>query len=339
MRTQRRGCVTFILCAVLTAASAITVETPKKVVEAARGKSAALPCTYRTNANDRLGGNAMWRRLPSQDEVASYFYGQTNTTGASYEGRVEFTGKVDTDDASIIINRLTMEDNGTYQCEATIPKDRTGTPSARMDLLILVAPSKPECGIVGTAEFGQVIKLTCSSKEGSPIPQYTWKSYSLQDIPRQLPLTSVTEGGELTLKNVSADTTGFFLCTSTNKIGEDFCNITVGVTPPSMNIAFYAGIIGGIVAGIIVLGIIVYCCCCRNKEDKEDYEMADREEEEEEDEPPPKKPHQLQQKQPKPQSPDDDEADDDYQERNPRRVGPPMLPTNKPRLVINEVDA
>lgn len=41
----------------------------------------------------------------------------------------------------------------------------------------------------------------------------------------------------------------------------------------SMNFALYAGIIGGVVAAIIVIGILAYCCCCRSKKDK-DYEMT-----------------------------------------------------------------
>lgn len=40
-----------------------------------------------------------------------------------------------------------------------------------------------------------------------------------------------------------------------------------------MNIALYAGIIGGAVAAIIVIGIIVYFCFCREEKNK-DYEMT-----------------------------------------------------------------
>lgn len=40
-----------------------------------------------------------------------------------------------------------------------------------------------------------------------------------------------------------------------------------------MNIALYAGIIGGVVAAIVVIGIISYCCCCRDSKDT-DYEMT-----------------------------------------------------------------
>lgn len=52
--------------------------------------------------------------------------------------------------------------------------------------------------------------------------------------------------------------------------------MTVSVMPPSMNIALYAGIIGGAVAAIIVISILVYCCCCRTQKEK-DYEMTEQE--------------------------------------------------------------
>lgn len=67
-----------------------------------------------------------------------------------------------------------------------------------------VAPSKPECKIVGTAEYGQTINLTCFSHEGSPKPTYTWQSFSVQNEPRVLETTngmgiSKTRGFELSL--------------------------------------------------------------------------------------------------------------------------------------------
>uniref|UniRef100_A0A8C5LKZ0 Glycoprotein A33 n=1 Tax=Leptobrachium leishanense TaxID=445787 RepID=A0A8C5LKZ0_9ANUR len=330
MGTPGTALFLYTLGAAFVSVCAITVQTPKKFVEAARGASTTLPCSYQTTVVDKAGSNVIWKKLPDQDEVVSAFYGSINTTGSSYEGRVAFTGNVYGSDATITINQLTMADNGTYQCEVTIPSDRKGTPFAKMDLVVLVAPSKPNCAIDGTAEYGQVIKLTCSSNEGSPVPTYAWKSYTPQDALRPLPLTAVTEGGELTLKNISMDTSGFFICTSTNRVGSDFCNLTLAVMPPSMNIALYAGAIGGSVAGIVVIGIIAYCCCCRDREDKEDYEMAEREDEEEE-------PPQHQAKRPPQQQQQYYDDDDDHESVASSK--PPLPQGNKPRLVIDPVDA
>ncbi|NXU07983.1 GPA33 protein, partial [Pardalotus punctatus] len=183
--------------------------------------------------------------------------------GEGYDHRIQFTGDVNSGDISITINDVTMEDNGTYACSVRI-RDDPPRQSALLDLFVLVAPSKPECKILGTPQYGQTINLTCVSHEGSPEPKYTWKSFNVQNEPRVL---QNTEGQQITLKNISADTSGFYICTSKNIVGTEFCNMTVSVVPPSMNIALYGGIIGGVVAAIVVIGIVAYCCCCRANKD------------------------------------------------------------------------
>ncbi|NXN53154.1 GPA33 protein, partial [Rynchops niger] len=185
--------------------------------------------------------------------------------GPGYENRIQFSGDVSQGDISITINAVTMEDNGTYACNVRLRNDPPRqTPT--LALFVLVAPSKPECQILGTPEYGQTINLTCISHEGSPKPRYTWQSFNVQNEPRVL---QTTEGEQITLKNISADTSGFYICTSANTVGKESCNMTVSVVPPSMNIALYAGIIGGVVAAIIVIAILAYCCCCRAEKDQD----------------------------------------------------------------------
>ncbi|NXB29108.1 GPA33 protein, partial [Eulacestoma nigropectus] len=183
--------------------------------------------------------------------------------GEGYEHRIQFSGDADSGDISITISAVTMEDNGTYACSVRLRNDPPRQ-AVLLDLFVLVAPSKPECKILGTPQYGETINLTCISHEGSPKPIYNWKSFSVQNEPRVLPNA---EGQQITLKNISADTSGFYICTSTNVVGTEFCNMTVSVVPPSMNIALYAGIIGGVVAAIVVIGIIAYCCCCQAGKD------------------------------------------------------------------------
>ncbi|NWQ63311.1 GPA33 protein, partial [Neopipo cinnamomea] len=179
--------------------------------------------------------------------------------GKGYENRARFSGDVASGDISIALSDVTMEDNGTYVCSVRLRNDPPRQ-SAVLSLFVLVAPSKPDCRILGTPEYGQTINLTCLSREGSPKPKYTWKSFNVQNEPRAL---GNTEGEQITLKNISADTSGFYICTSTNVVGTEFCNMTVSVVPPSMNIALYAGVIGGVIAAIAAIGILAYCCCCR----------------------------------------------------------------------------
>ncbi len=120
-----------------------------------------------------------------------------------------------------------------------------------------VAPTQPICKVVGTAEYGHNISLTCVSEEGSPTPTYKWERYNVKNVPQAFPLKTteskfclsfsglsnyicfhssltlfcVTEEGVLSLVNVSMETSGFYICLSSNKVGSAKCNMTLSVTP------------------------------------------------------------------------------------------------------------
>ncbi|KAM4904619.1 cell surface A33 antigen [Sylvia borin] len=269
---EMKGLGLFIFSAILVSAHALTVEVPARQIKVARGSNATLSCNFNTDKAVDRGDLLVWRKISSRVDIVSRYFDGFVQYGEGYERRIHFSGAVDSGDISITITAVTMEDNGTYACSVRLRNDFPAQ-TALLDLLVLVAPSKPECNVLGTPQYGQTINLTCVSHEGSPAPKYTWKSFSVQNEPRVLPHA---EGQQITLKNISADTSGFYICTSTNDVGTNFCNMTVSVVPPSMNIALYAGIIGGVVAAIVVIGIISYCCCCRDSKDT-DYEMTERE--------------------------------------------------------------
>lgn len=186
--------------------------------------------------------------------------------GNRYESRVRVSNDAELSNASITIDQLTMDDNGTYECSVSLMSDQDVTARSRVRLLVLVPPSKPDCAIEGETVIGNNIQLTCRSAEGSPSPQYSWTSYDAQN--QQRPLTQPVSGEPLLLKNISTEMAGYYICTSSNEVGTEFCNITVAPRPPSMNIALYAGIAGGVFVALIIIVVIVYCCCCREKEDK-----------------------------------------------------------------------
>ncbi|XP_031514777.1 cell surface A33 antigen [Papio anubis] len=165
-----------------------------------------------------------------------------------------------------------MADNGTYECSVSLMSDLDGTTKSRVRLLVLLPPSKPECGIEGETIIGNDIQLTCQSKEGSPAPQYSWKRYDI--LNQEQPLAQPASGQPVSLKNISTDTSGYYICTSSNEAGIQFCNITVAVRSPSMNVALYVGIAVGVVGALIIIGIIIYCCCCQGKDNTEDKEDA-----------------------------------------------------------------
>lgn len=114
----------------------------------------------------------------------------------------------------------------------------------------------------------------------------------------------------MSLYNISKETSGYYICTSTNKIRSATCNITLAVMPREMkqlswNVEFHknaslqqcvtkcvtlifrlfnpaasmkigstAGIIGGVAALLTVVIITICCCYCGKKKLKEEEEHA-----------------------------------------------------------------
>ncbi|KAM6446762.1 cell surface A33 antigen isoform 2-T2 [Liasis olivaceus] len=263
---------------VVAAVHAISVTGPSKAVQAEKGHSATLPCTFASSFTKEKTDFVSWREIrpgsQRQEEFARKTFDGTENLTPSYKGRLSFSTNLENGDAGITLDQVTMDDNGTYECLVQMANDFPSQ-SVQIELLVLVSPSKPVCKIDGTPEYGRNINLTCHSVEGSPEPQYTWQSYDPQNQSRPLQGTT-TGGGVLMLNNISADTSGYFICLSKNTVGEDKCNITVAVRPPSMNFALYAGIIGGVLAAIIIISVLIYCCCCRESKNK-DYEATETE--------------------------------------------------------------
>ncbi|XP_077198391.1 cell surface A33 antigen [Paroedura picta] len=321
-----KGAELFMLSVVVAAVVSLEVDTPQKKVEVGRGKTATLPCTFQTAQTLIDSDFGAWTKLSSKEEFVNWYFDggkEPPYIGEAYKNRVSLTGNPSSKDLTITLSDVTMEDNGTYECSVRMRHDPP-VKSAQMDLVVLVSPSIPECKIIGTTTYGHNINLTCNSQEGSPKPQYSWQRFDVQNKKKELTGT-VVSGGLLTLKNISADTSGFYICYSTNSVGSEMCNMTVSISPPSMNIGLYAGVIGGIVAAIIVIGIIAYCCCCRKQKDK-DYEMTETENGYQ---PPPNEPVRI-------RGPADEEVqeEEDEQEEVDRWKSKPLMPpTPKPEVV------
>ncbi|XP_053065142.1 cell surface A33 antigen isoform X2 [Acinonyx jubatus] len=182
-----------MLCAVWVTAHAVIVETPRNVLRAAWGNSVTLPCTYHTSASNRDGFVQWDKLLRSHSEMVLIwkFLTKTLISGELYKDRVNVSGNAEISDASVTIGQLTMEDNGTYECSVSLMEDLGGTPKSRVQLLVFVLPSKPECGIEGETIIGNNIQLTCQSKEGSPAPQYSWRTYDILNQERPAPPASM----------------------------------------------------------------------------------------------------------------------------------------------------
>uniref|UniRef100_A0A3B3W2A0 Cell surface A33 antigen-like n=1 Tax=Poecilia latipinna TaxID=48699 RepID=A0A3B3W2A0_9TELE len=228
--------------------------------EFARGDNITLPCTFKSNVI-----------------ITHYHPNGVTEIKPEYEGRVSVEANINggTGKADLKPSSITTADNKKYECQVQNPKDNVGKDADTTTLTVLVAPSKPICKIEGTASYGQNVSLTCVSEEGSPPPTYKWNRYDVQNNSGAFPPKTTEKEGTLFLYNLTTETSGFYICTSANKIHSTSCNLTVTVLPPSMmNIGSTAGIIRGAVAALILLIVIIYCCCCRKKDnDKENYAM------------------------------------------------------------------
>uniref|UniRef100_A0AAQ6IKX3 Ig-like domain-containing protein n=1 Tax=Anabas testudineus TaxID=64144 RepID=A0AAQ6IKX3_ANATE len=256
----------FLIFTVLSCCSSLEVSIPVSEYEVARGGEIALTCSFipaRPNFDTMI---LTWEAFPDNTVdpmivVASYFLNKPVDIAPAYEGRASLKNDMTKHVSTLHLTKVTMEDNRRYQCSVAIPNDKQGTQAATTSLLVLVAPSAPICKLQGTAEYWHNITLTCVSQEGSPQPVYEWKSYSVENSPRQFPPKTTEKDGSLSLFNISVETSGYFICTSTNRVGSASCNFTLAVMPNSMNIASTGIIIGAVVAGVLVIGIIIFCCC------------------------------------------------------------------------------
>ncbi|XP_060890998.1 cell surface A33 antigen-like isoform X3 [Labrus mixtus] len=278
---ERRIFGLILLFLVLSGVGALQVDIPEKLYEFARGDNITLPCRFTTKVTGKIVVVSWSVETGAKElQVVTYFSaGGVTDIKSVYEGRVSLDVDIAKGKADLKLHRITLDDNKVFECRILVPGDDEGQPADTARLVVLVAPSKPICKIQGKTEYGQNINLTCVSEEGSPPPTYKWQSRDVKNNPRIASARTTDKGGILSLYNITKDSSGYYTCTSTNKIRFATCNVTLTVMPPSMNIGSTAGIIGGVVAALIALIIIIYCCCCRKKKQDEEYAMGVRKEE------------------------------------------------------------
>ncbi|KAM9346810.1 uncharacterized protein ABDE67_011119 [Symphorus nematophorus] len=265
----------FLIFTVLPCCRSLEVSIPQPEYEVARGGDIALTCSFIPARQDFNILVLTWGAFSDDPDVpmetvANYFLNNPVDIAPDYEGRAFVEVNMEKKESTLRLTKVTMQDNRRFQCSVKIPNDDEGTTSAITSLLVLVPPSPPICKIQGTAEYWHNISLTCKSDEGSPPPVTEWTTYNVDNILRTFPPKTSEKDGTLHLFNISRETSGFFICTSTNRIGSASCNLTLAVMPASMNIGSTAAIIGGVIAGIVVLAILFFCCC-RKKGEKEKY--------------------------------------------------------------------
>ncbi|TSK17782.1 Cell surface A33 antigen [Bagarius yarrelli] len=231
----------FASFALIHLASSLNVDIPLPLYELARGGNAVLPCNFKPQKPDNPSITISWVAHPdnpddSDIEILTYYYFPAPSPPTldimnDFEKRASLEVDIPKGSAVLTLKALTSRDNRTFQCEVKIPGDGQGKTSDTTKVVVLVAPSKPICGIQGKAEYYQNINLTCRSEEGTPPPTYQWKSYDVTNTPRPFPLKATEANGVLSLYNISAETSGYYICTSANKLRTESCNLTLSVMP------------------------------------------------------------------------------------------------------------
>ncbi|CAL8364154.1 unnamed protein product [Gadus morhua 'NCC'] len=269
---------------VFSLAGALKVSIPKPEYEHARGDNITLPCNFLPKGKPPMVIIIWTVNLGGPSDPATMIltrYPTSTDVPPLYEGRASLALDIAKGKADLKLSSITLQDNKVFSCRVQIPGDDEGKLVDSVRLVVLVAPSKPVCALQGTAEYGQNVNLTCLSAEGSPTPVYSWEQRDVRNTPRLRDPRTTDRGGILSLYNISMDTSGYFICTSKNKIRSASCNITLKVLPPSMNLGSSAGIIGGVIAVLLVLALIILICCCckkRKQREAEKYAMATPEE-------------------------------------------------------------
>ncbi|KFO30738.1 Immunoglobulin superfamily member 11 [Fukomys damarensis] len=266
-----------ILCKIGVAVSLEVSESPGSI-QVARGQTAVLPCTFSTSAA-LLNLNVIWMVIPlsnanQPEQVILYQGGQMFDGAPRFHGRVGFTGTMPATNVSIFINNTQLSDTGTYQCLVNNLPDRGGRNIGVAGLTVLVPPSAPHCQIQGSQDIGSDVILLCSSEEGIPRPTYLWEKL---DNTLKLPPTATQDQvqGTVTIRNISALSSGLYQCVASNAIGTSTCLLDLQViSPQPRSIGLIAGAIGtGAVIIIFCIALILgafFYWRSKNKEEEEE---------------------------------------------------------------------
>uniref|UniRef100_A0A452RYY3 Immunoglobulin superfamily member 11 n=1 Tax=Ursus americanus TaxID=9643 RepID=A0A452RYY3_URSAM len=223
--------IPFLLSSAGVAASLEVSESPGSI-QVARGQAAVLPCTFTTSAA-LINLNVIWMVIPlsnanQPEQVILYQGGQMFDGAPRFHGRVGFTGTMPATNVSIFINNTQLSDTGTYQCLVNNLPDRGGRNIGVTGLTVLVPPSAPHCQIQGSQDIGSDVILLCSSEEGIPRPTYLWEKL---DNTLKLPPTATQDQiqGTVTIRNISALSSGLYQCVASNAIGTSTCLLDLQV--------------------------------------------------------------------------------------------------------------
>lgn len=274
--TGRFCCVLLSLFAGLASGVEITASA-QGPIEKASGQSVKLDCQFSLGPEDSGPLDIEWSLLSSdnqkEDKVVILYSGDRSYEDyyAPMTGRVHFnSADPKNGDASINLMGLKSSDSGTYQCKV---KKAPGIRGKKMQLIVMVKPSKPRCYAEGPMQEGKDIVLRCKSTEGTNPLQYSWEKTSDGKL---LPSSAVMDpvGGTINVRNASASSSGTYRCTATNRVGTEDCVLYLNVTPPPNTPGIIAGAIIAVLLILLIIAFILFCCCRARHRKKYEKEIC-----------------------------------------------------------------
>ncbi|XP_064413199.1 coxsackievirus and adenovirus receptor homolog isoform X2 [Latimeria chalumnae] len=265
----------------------ITSDEPT-TIEQGQGETVKLPCQFTLSPDDKGPLDIEWSLLPPDpqlsEQVILFFSGDRvyDNYYDEMKGRVHFSSNdPKSGDASITIRDLKNGDTGIYQCKV---KKAPGLQSRKITLSVIAKPSTPKCSVDGIQEVGKELRLKCTSAEGTPPVTYTWEKIKGGNV---LPATASMDitTGLLIVKNASQECSGQYRCVAENRVGSSECTVFLSVVHAANKVGVIVGAVIGVLLGLSVIALIIWCCCRQRKEKKYEKEVAH---EIKEDVPPPK---------------------------------------------------
>ncbi|XP_042332700.1 endothelial cell-selective adhesion molecule isoform X2 [Sceloporus undulatus] len=180
--------------------------------------------------------------------------GTTKVEDLDLRRRLNFLYSMPSHNVSLAINDTKETDSGQYMCTVNVAGDTTkmGKNTGLVNLTVLVPPSSPKCQIHGSPHIGGNITMTCHSIMGKPVPSYRWQRTGPNSQVFYAPVQDHVKG-ILTLKNLTIDMSGTYICNASSSAGYSNCTITLEVNPP-----FNAAVVAGAVVGTLIgLGLII----------------------------------------------------------------------------------
>uniref|UniRef100_H3D2F3 Ig-like domain-containing protein n=1 Tax=Tetraodon nigroviridis TaxID=99883 RepID=H3D2F3_TETNG len=242
----------------------------KKVV----GDNATLPCHHQFPTSESLDIEWLLQKPNAKQKVLITFFGErvyTNEAMGSEASRLSFAGEYLSGDASLLISDLLLTDSGEYSCKVKSGGKITWN---RVNLIVLVKPSKPRCWMDGKLLEGSDVKLSCKSSDGSDPIHYKWervldKGKSLGKLPN-LALIDLKNPEIVTLRNLTMDSAGVYRCTASNDVGEENCTVEVTMQSDVREVGMVAGVVVGISLAVLIVILIIWLVF--RKKEKKKYE-------------------------------------------------------------------